>query len=137
MRVREPGRQELSRAAELARRLDLDYPGMENDRLWVAEEGGETVGLVALKTHSDCLELCALGVEPGHRGRGVGRALVEAVVAAAGTAVHLATVIPAFFEACGFVESENVPRAFAAKRRTAWCDGCDRTACRVMVRRAS
>ncbi|MCK7479460.1 MAG: hypothetical protein M0C28_20510 [Candidatus Moduliflexus flocculans] len=31
-------------------------------------EDGRIVGLVALKTHPDCLELCALGVDPGMSG---------------------------------------------------------------------
>ena len=57
MRVRKAHLDDIPRAVELARRLDLDYPGMELDRLWVAEESVEIVGRVALKEQPDCLAL--------------------------------------------------------------------------------
>lgn len=107
---------------------------MESDRLWVAEESGEVVGIIALKEHPDCLELCALGVEPRSRGKGIGRALVEALMAEAPGDVHLATVIPGFFESCGFARTPDVPATFPAKRKTSWCEGCPRERCAVMVR---
>ncbi|MGZ5439126.1 MAG: hypothetical protein ACXWFJ_04710, partial [Candidatus Aminicenantales bacterium] len=62
MRIRKIRPGEAAPAVELARTLGLDYPSVESDPLWVAEEGGRTIGLVALKKHPDCLELCALGV---------------------------------------------------------------------------
>jgi len=136
MRVRKAAPSDLRAAVGLAERLGLDYPGMEDDALWVAEERGAAVGLVALKKHADCLELCALGVDPKARNKGVGKALVLALLAEAPGPVHLATVIPAFFESCGFVRTADVPAAFAAKRRTSWCDGCDRERCTVMLRGA-
>src|SRR4030042_2619194 len=102
MRIRKACIEDIPRAGERARRLDLDYPGMESDRLWVAEESVEILGVVALKEPPDCLELCGLGVEPRFRGKGVGKDLVEALMAEAPGRVHLATIIPEFFETCGF-----------------------------------
>ena len=107
---------------------------MESDRLWVAEESAEIVGLVALKENPDCLELCGLGVEPHFRGKNVGTDLVEAVMAAAPGRVHLATIIPEFFETCGFEKSADIPATFPEKRKTAWCDGCPQERCTVMSR---
>jgi hypothetical protein len=46
----------------------------------------------------------------------------------------LATVIPGFFEACGFGVTADVPATFPAKRATAWCDGCPQELCTVMKR---
>jgi len=139
MRARKARKADLPRIVELARSLGLDYPGMEGDDLWVAEDdGGRIVGAVALKKHPDCLELCALGVEPRSRGRGVAKALVDALMAEAPGPVHLATVIPGFFEGCGFrAVKKNIPATFPAKRGTAWCDGCDRSRCTVMLRKVS
>jgi len=137
MRARKAREADLPKITELAGSLGLDYPGMERDALWVAEDdGGRIVGAVALKRNADCLELCALGVEPASRGRGVARALVEALMAEAPGPVHLATVIPGFFEDCGFERTPDVPRSFIEKRNTAWCDGCDRSLCTVMLRKA-
>jgi len=110
---------------------------MEGDDFWLAEDAGRIVGLVALKKHPDCLELCALGVEPARRGEGIAKSLVGALVAAAGDDVYLATVLPAFFEACGFERTSRAPATFAEKRKTSWCDGCDTRLCAVMVRKAS
>lgn len=134
MYVRKAHPEDISFAVELARGLSLDYPGIEADSLWVAEEAGEVIGLVALKRHPDCLELCALGVDPRSQGTGVGKALVEALMAEAPGDVHLATVIPGFFETCGFRKTTDVPETFSAKRKTAWCDGCPQEFCTVMLR---
>jgi N-acetylglutamate synthase-like GNAT family acetyltransferase len=134
MRVRKALPEDIPDAVALARRLELDYPGIETDALWVAREAGRTIGLIALKEHPDCLELCALGVDPDCSGRGAAKALVEALMAEAPGAVHLATIIPSFFEACGFRATQDVPAAFPAKRKTAWCDGCPQELCTVMVR---
>jgi N-acetylglutamate synthase-like GNAT family acetyltransferase len=137
MRTRKIGPKEAAPAVELARTLGLDYPGMDADELWIAEEGGRIVGLVALKTHPDCRELCALGVDPGSAGKGVGKGLVEALMAAAPGDVHLATIIPGFFEMCGFERTADIPATFRAKRKTDWCEGCPRERCTVMVRRTT
>jgi N-acetylglutamate synthase-like GNAT family acetyltransferase len=135
MRVRKARSEDIPRAVELARSLGLDYPGMESDRLWVAEESGLIAGLVALKKHPDCLELCGLGVDSRFRGKGVGKALVEALMAESPGDVHLATVIPGFLEACCFEKTMAVPATFPEKRKTAWCEGCPQERCTVMVRK--
>jgi N-acetylglutamate synthase-like GNAT family acetyltransferase len=139
MSVRKALPEDLRPAVRLAGSLGLDYPGLEADPLWVAAaEDGRIVGLVALKTHPDCLELCALGVDPEQRGQGIARDLVEALLAAVPGDVHLATVIPGFFETCGFhIIKEDIPATFPAKRLTAWCDGCPRERCTVMIRKRS
>jgi N-acetylglutamate synthase-like GNAT family acetyltransferase len=137
MRVRKALPEDIPSAAGLVERLGLDYPGMESDALWIAEDGrGRIVGAVALKKHPDCLELCALGVDPDFRGKGVARALVEALMAEAPGDVHLATVIPGFFESCGFhIIKNDIPATFPARRKTSWCEGCPRERCTVMLRR--
>jgi len=134
MRVRKARPEDVPAAVDLARTLGLDYPGLEADPLWVAEAEGRIIGLVALKRHPDCFELCALGVDPGSRGKGVARALVEALMNEAPGDVHLATLSPDFFESCGFhIIEEEVPATFPAKRETDWCGGCPRERCTVML----
>jgi N-acetylglutamate synthase-like GNAT family acetyltransferase len=134
MPVRKTRPKDIPAAVELARTLGLDYPGMESDMIWVAEEAGEIEGLVVLKKHPDCLELCGLGIDPRFREKGLGKALVEALLAEASGDVHLATVIPGFFEACGFQMTADIPSTFLEKRKTAWCDGCPQERCTVMLR---
>lgn len=120
------------RVSAFARRHGMDYAGMEGDEFLLAEDGGRLAGIVALKRHADCLELCALSVEPSDRGTGLGRRLVEELVRLAGGRVHLATVIPGFFEKCGFSGTAAVPAGM--HKDDAWCEGCDRSLCTVMVR---
>jgi N-acetylglutamate synthase-like GNAT family acetyltransferase len=136
MRVRKIRPGEAAPAVELARTLGLDYPGLMNDPLWVAEADGQMIGLVALKEHPDCLELCALGVDPGFRGKGIARALMEALMDEAPGDVYLATIIPRVFEGWGFhIINEAIPATFPAKRKTAWCEGCPQERCTVMMSR--
>ncbi len=135
MRVRKTRPEDIPAAVELAGTLGLDYPGMESDMIWVAESAGGIVGLVVLKKHPDCLELCGLGVDPRFREKGLGKALVEALMAEAPADVHLATTIPGFFETCGFDRTSDIPATFPAKRKTAWCDGCPQERCTIMLRK--
>ncbi len=134
MTVRTPATEDIPGILELARSLGLDYPGMEADKIWIAEAGGRVVGLVALRTHPDCLELCSLGVDPGFRSRGAGRSLVEALMAEAPAEVFLGTTIPEYFESLGFRRAESIPATFVEKYRTPWCEGCAVDRCAVMVR---
>lgn len=116
----------------LAETLDLDYPGMESDRFWLAEEAAGIRGIVALLRHPDCLELVSLGVAPEARSAGLGGRLIETLVASADGDVYLATVIPDYFERHGFVRTVRAPRGLA--KDPAWCDGCDKARCTVMIR---
>ena len=122
-------------ARALAARLGLDYPEMEDDPFWVAEDGGRIVGLVGLKRHADCLELVGLGVEPDRRSGGTGRPGSSRPWPPWRTAiVYLATIIPDFFARL------RIP---ARRRRTrpAWprirpgAKAVPGIGCTVMVRR--
>jgi N-acetylglutamate synthase-like GNAT family acetyltransferase len=127
--------QDWPQIVRVARDCGLDYAGMEADEFWVAEEAGRVLGIVALKTHLECWELCALGVDAAWRGRGIGARLVRHLLGGLHGDVHLATVIPAFFERLGFERSAEVPRSLV--KDAAWCAGCRRELCVVMVRRPS
>jgi N-acetylglutamate synthase-like GNAT family acetyltransferase len=132
MKIRKGGAQDTGAAVELAAALGLDYPGMEKDRIWVAEDQGRIAGLIALRTHADCRELVSLGVDPEYRNRGLGRKLVEALVDGSEGDIHLATIIPRFFEAYGFVETTSIPEGMA--KDPSWCEGCPKKLCTIMVR---
>ncbi|MCE9635338.1 MAG: helix-turn-helix domain-containing GNAT family N-acetyltransferase [Planctomycetes bacterium] len=52
------------------------------ERLWIAESGGERIGSVLLVARTKSVaQLRLLLVEPGFRGRGVGRSLLDACIA--------------------------------------------------------
>jgi N-acetylglutamate synthase-like GNAT family acetyltransferase len=134
MKIRKAGPEDRGRVAAFAGKHGMDYPGMEKDEFLLAEDDGRLAGVVALKKHDDGLELCSLCVDESGRGTGLGRLLVEELVRLAGGPVHLATVIPGFFAKCGFARTTTVPRGM--KKDAAWCEGCDKSLCTVMVREA-
>jgi N-acetylglutamate synthase-like GNAT family acetyltransferase len=135
MKIRDGRSIDLPAIRRLAESLGLDYPGMESDRFWVAEDGGAIAGIVALKRHADCRELVSLGVDPRARKRGLGRKLVQALLEDTPADVFLATVIPAFFARIGFVQAPLPPAGLA--KDPAWCEGCHKDRCVIMVKAAS
>lgn len=134
MKIRKAVPGDRARVAAFARKHGMDYPGMERDEFLLAEDGGRLGGIVALRKHADCLELCSLCVDEAERRTGLGRLLVEELVRTAGGTVHLATIIPGFFEKCGFARATDVPGGM--KKGAAWCEGCDKSLCTVMIREA-
>jgi N-acetylglutamate synthase-like GNAT family acetyltransferase len=83
-------------------------------RLWLAMgDSGELLGMVMLSPHSKGGHLDNLAVAPSGRGQGVGKALVQRLLAdtAIGGAamVSLTTRIPAFFEPLGFQPCGQLP----------------------------
>lgn len=135
MKIRDGLSPDLPAIRRLAESLGLDYPGMENDRFWVAEGRGAIAGIVALKQHADCVELVSLGVDPRARERGLGRRLVQTLLDHTPADVFLATVIPAFFARLGFVRAPLPPAGLA--KDPAWCEGCPKDQCVVMIKAAS
>ena len=134
MKIRKAAPKDRDRVAAFARKHGMGYAAMELDEFLLAEDRGRLTGVVGLKRHRDCLELCSLCVEDAARGTGLGRLLVEKLFQRAGGSVHLATIIPGFFEKCGFVRTSAAPAGM--KKEPAWCEGCDRTLCTVMIREA-
>ena len=106
---------------QLQQLLDQSFPLLPRDvfervvqashrpqRLWIATspEGGALQGVVMLSPHSKGGHLDNLAVAPAARGQGVGRALVQRLLADsavdAPVMISLTTRIPKFFSALGF-----------------------------------
>ena len=83
---------------------------------WVAEDEGRVVGCGALHVMwEDLAEIRTVAVDPAARGRGIGHAIVERLVATARELgiqrVFVLTFEVAFFEKHGFAEIEGTPVA--------------------------
>jgi N-acetylglutamate synthase-like GNAT family acetyltransferase len=133
MIIRHAAPSDREQIIRLARECDVDFPGMEKDDFLVAEQDGRVLGIVGLKRHPGCLELCALGVDSLNRRRGIGEKLVCELTAAVRGDIHLATVIPGYFERLGFERAAAIPPAMV--KDPDWCAGCRRDLCTVMIRR--
>jgi len=134
MRIRRAEAVDRPAVRSLAAELGLDYPGMDDDPFWVAEANGAVVAICGLKRHSDCLELCSVGVARAFRDRGTAAALIGRVLEDVPGDIYLTTVKPAGFRLFGFAPAPSVPASLAA-RPAGWCDGCRTSRCMVLVRR--
>lgn len=135
MIIRKATLQDIPYVVRIAWRLALDYPGLENDTFFVAEERGKIVGILGLRDFGDFLELVAVGVLEEYREMGAGKKLVEeALKSIQGRDVYLLTTVPYFYEKLGFEKVGAVPEAL--KKAPAWCAGCDKNKCTAMIRRA-
>ncbi len=135
MLIRKAAPQDREEIVRIARECDVDYPGMEKDDFLVAVDEDRIMGIVGLKRHPDCLELCGLGVDGRNRGRGIGRRLVLKLLAGIRGEVYLGTIIPGFFEGLGFERVASPPRSML--KDPEWCAGCRPDLCTVMVRRGA
>jgi N-acetylglutamate synthase-like GNAT family acetyltransferase len=133
MRFRNAKKADSPQILNLAKKLKLDYSGMEADDFLVAEDSRKIVGICALKKHKDCLELCSLGVDENYRKRGLGKKLVLAVLKKANGEIYLATIIPKFFKKFGFEDSSQIPLSMVKK--SDWCQGCKKELCTIMVKK--
>lgn len=91
--------------------------GIEAGRVWVGCVAGAVTGMAAYGLRDRVLELHRLYVHPAHQGRGVGSALLDAVMAAErGNADRIELAVMdgndaahAFYEAQGFRETGREP----------------------------
>lgn len=133
MIIRKASKEDIPYIVRIAWRLALDYPGMEDDTFFLAEERGKIIGILGLREYGDFLEMLSVGVLEEFRKMGVGKKLVEgALKQIRGRRVYLMTSIPDFYGALGFKEVNKFPEAI--KKDPAWCAGCDVDKCTVMFR---
>ena len=107
--------------AALVRSAKLPVDGIEHARFTVADHAGRIVGCAGLEVYGGSGLLRSVAVDPEWRGRGVGDALVRAVLDGAAQdkvdpVVLLTDTAPAWFPRFGFevTTRENVPSALHA-----------------------
>jgi amino-acid N-acetyltransferase len=102
------------------------------DRFFIAESHGEMVGCAAYQVHPEfgdaeaaTIEVQSLAVKSAFRRRGIGRALVEAIIARVAAFqprdVVALTFAPEFFSSLGFVE---IPKTKVMHKLYTGCINC-------------
>lgn len=116
--LREAAREDQGAIRSLVITGGINPTGLDWERFTVAEsDSGEVIGCVQLKPHRDgSLELASLAVREDWRGRGIARALMEALIEAQEGKLYLMcrSGLGPLYEKFGFyaLEEEEMPRYF-------------------------
>lgn len=115
MTFRTPNEQEFLLIRNYIQQFELDDRNLKQEEFTAAFRNDELVGFGRLRQHSDCIELCSLGVVTNHRRQGIGKAIVKELIQRSKSSIHLVCIIPDFFAPFGFQVVENYPPAIQDK----------------------
>ena len=113
--LRTPTEQEFQQIRNYIQKFDLDNRRLQQKEFTAAFRDNELVGFGRLRQHSDCIELCSLGVVTEHRRQGIGKAIVKELIKRADNSIYLVCIIPEFFIPFGFIIVEKYPEAIQDK----------------------
>jgi len=113
--LRSPSDKEFLQIVNYIHEFDLDDRSVEKEQFTVAFRENELVGFGRLREHSDCTELCSLGVVAEHRRKGVGKAIVKELIAKANRSIYLVCIIPEYFIPLGFKAVNEIPEPIRKK----------------------
>lgn len=95
--------------------FELDNRALVFKEFLVARHNQKLIGFGRVRKHTNCYELCSLGVTEPERHKGVGSALVKALVNVSNNPLYLVCIIPEFFEPLGFKIVDEYPVAIKHK----------------------
>ena len=114
-----PDDREFEQISHYIQEFELDNRNLQKEQFITALHTGMIVGFGRLKRHSDCMELCSLGVIPSHRKKGIGKAVVAELIKQCALPVYLVCIIPDFFTPFGFKKVTNYP--ISIKNKLIYC----------------
>lgn len=116
--LKQPSDKEFAQIRNFIADFELDNRDLKKEQFVVAlDTNGEVLGFGRLRLHSDCMELCSLGVVTPHRLKGIGKALVNRLLRNTSNPVYLVCIIPDFFKPFGFEITEKYPASIQDKMK--------------------
>ena len=109
MTFRTPTLEEFILIRNYIQQFELDDRNLKQEEFTAAFRENELVGFGRLREHSDCIELCSLGVITQHRRQGIGKSIVKELIKRSTSSIHLVCIIPDFFIPFGFQSVEKYP----------------------------
>jgi N-acetylglutamate synthase-like GNAT family acetyltransferase len=113
--LKQPNELEFKQICDYINEFELDNRALQQDEFIAAYRNDELVGFGRVRKHTDCSELCSLGVITNERRKGIGKALVNALTKKESKSLYLVCIIPDFFEPLGFIETNNYPTSIQDK----------------------
>lgn len=113
--LQQPNQTQFAAICEYISLFELDNRSLKKEEFIVATHQNQILGFGRLRKHPDCLELCSLGVVVPHRMKGVGKAIVQALIKNTYDTVYLVCIIPDFFSPFGFQQVSTFPAAIKDK----------------------
>lgn len=110
-----PSDAEFKQVCQYIQAFELDDRQLKKEEFCIASANGQLLGFGRLRQHSDCTELCSLGVIESHRHKGIGTAVTQALIGKAKGTVYLVCIIPGFFTPLGFQEVTDFPSSIRQK----------------------
>lgn len=95
--------------------FELDSRELDFKEFLIVRYNKKLVGFGRIRRHTNCYELCSLGVVEPERHKGIGSALVKALVSLSLRPLYLVCIIPEFFEPLGFKTVNEYPAAMKDK----------------------
>lgn len=100
---------------EFIERFELDNRSLLKEQFLKIAKQDQLIGFGRILEHSDCSELCSLGIIEPERNKGAGTQLAIELIKKATQPLYLVCIIPGFFERIGFSVCETYPEAIAEK----------------------
>lgn len=116
---RTPTLQEFLQIRNYIFQFELDDRNLKQEEFTAAFRKDELAGFGRLREHSDCIELCSLGVVTEHRRQGIGKAIVSELIKRTNKNIHLVCIIPDFFIPFNFQIVTDFP--FAIQDKLNYC----------------
>jgi N-acetylglutamate synthase-like GNAT family acetyltransferase len=113
--IRKPTGSEFQMICNYIRDFELDDRGLHPEQFSAAFRDNELVGFGRLREHSDCTELCSLGVMTPLRRKGIGKSIVKELIKRAPEKLYLVCIIPDFFTPFNFKIINNYPSSIQNK----------------------
>lgn len=115
MTFRTPTLEEFILIRNYILQFELDDRNLKQEEFTAAFRENGLVGFGRLREHSDCIELCSLGVVTKHRRQGIGKSIVQELIKRSTSSIHLVCIIPDFFIPFGFHVVKKYPLAIQDK----------------------
>jgi amino-acid N-acetyltransferase len=115
MIFKNPSDKEFSEVCTLIKAYELDNRHLRKEEFTIALNNNQIIAFGRLRKHSDCAELCSIGVLKTDRNKGMGSALVKHIIQNSTLPIYVVCIIPEFFTRFGFKLTTNYPQSIAEK----------------------